>query len=139
MIFGEAAENSTRAACAPLLLRFFRPSVPQRDRTVPDSFLRRRIWVEREIAEALKLIAFFWTRIRNCGFAFCVRYFQRIRIYERFEIACRTCRAGAFGGGGIRLGNSEESIIQSDFRVNCVRRTHPMNRPFDFPARSQPT
>src|SRR5918996_927841 len=57
----------------PSCLRSFRrfcPRISQRGRTVPDLFLRRRIWVEREIAKTLKLIAFFWTCIRQCGFAF---------------------------------------------------------------------
>ena len=101
-----------------------RPRISQRDSAVPHLLFRRRIWVEREIAEALKLIAFFWLRIRKRGFAFCVRYFQRIRIYERLEIA-----------SGIRLWNGEEPIIQSDFRINCVRCARPMNRPFDFAGR----
>ena len=135
MIFGEAAENNTRAAYFALLFRFFRPRVSQRDSTVPNLFLRRRIRIEREIAKALKLIAFFGTRIRKCAFAFCVRYFERIRIDECFEIALRPGRAGAVGGGGIRLGNGEKPIILTDFCINCVRRAHPMDRSFDFPAR----
>src|SRR5258708_2194239 len=115
------------------------PSVSQRNRAVPHLLLRRRIRVEREIAEALKLIAFVRTRTRKYGFASCVRYFQRIRIYEGFEIARRPGLAGAFGGDGIRLGNSEKPVIQSDFRIDCMRRAHPMNRPFDFAARSRTT
>src|SRR5262249_13614080 len=98
-----------------------------------------RIWVERKVAQALKLITFFWTRICKCGFAFCVRYFERIRIHERLEITLRPRRAGAFGGGGIWLRNSEKPIIQADFRINCVCHAHPMNRSFNFPARSWPT
>ena len=123
IIFGEA-ENSTRSACAPLLLRFLRPRVSQGHNAVPHLLFRRRTWVEREIAEALKLIAFFRTRICKCGFAFCVRYFERIRIYEQLEIAA-----------GIRLGRSEEPIIQTDFRVNGVRGADPMDLALDLPTK----
>src|SRR5690348_7719171 len=97
-----------------LFCRRLRPGVAKRRRTVPDLFLRSRIWVEREIAEPLKLIAFFRTRIRKCGFAFCVRYFERTRIYERFEIALR-----------IWFRCSEKPIIQPDFRIDCVGRAYP--------------
>jgi len=75
MIFGEAAENSTRAACAPLLLRRFCQvslNVTVRFHILP---CRCRSWIERDIAEALQLIAFFRARIRKCGFAFCIHYF----------------------------------------------------------------
>ena len=75
--------------------------------TVPDLSFARRIRVQREIAEALELIALFRTRISKRGFAFCIRYFQRFRIYEGFEIAA-----------GIRLRNSEKPIIQTDFRID---------------------
>src|SRR5262249_1010904 len=58
----------------------FRPGISQRGSTVPNLFVGCRIRIHHEIAEALKLIAFFWKRIRKRVFALCVRYFQRIRI-----------------------------------------------------------
>ena len=55
-----------------------------------------------------------------------------MRIDKRFEIAARACRAGASSGGGIGLGNGKEPIIQSDFRVDGVRRAYPVDRAFDL-------
>src|ERR1700724_2102388 len=104
-----------------LLLSFFRPRIFQRDRAVPHLFLRHGIGVEREISKPLKLIPFFRTRVRELGLAFRRHHFERMRIYERFEIA-----------GSVGFGNSEQPIIQSDFRISPVRGADPVYRPFDF-------
>ena len=98
-----------------------RPSILQRDRPVPHLLLSRGIRIERKIAETLELIALLRPRARKRRLAFRGYYFERVRIDERFEIAARACRAGASSGGGIGLGNSEEPIIQSDFRIDGVR------------------
>src|SRR5712671_1314105 len=72
-----------------LFLRLFRPRVPQRDRAIPHLFFTCGIRIEREVAEALELIALFGARVRQRGFAFRVRHLQRIGINERFEITAR--------------------------------------------------
>jgi hypothetical protein len=61
---GSMPDDASNMLALPLSLRFLRPSVSQCNRTVPHLLFRCRIWIQREIAEALKLIAFFQTRIR---------------------------------------------------------------------------
>src|SRR5438034_5563372 len=75
------------AGSGALPFRFFGPGVPQRNRAIPDLFLRSRIRIEREIPETLELVALFGTRACKRGFAFCGNHLERIWINERFEIA----------------------------------------------------
>src|SRR6266536_2360464 len=72
-----------------LFLRLFRPRVPQRDRAIPHLFFTCGIRIEREVAEALELIALIGTRVRQRRLTFRVHHFQRMGINECFEITCR--------------------------------------------------
>src|SRR6478672_9211623 len=73
--------NARQALRLPSSLRLFRrfcPGVPQRNRAVPGLFLARAVGIEREVAEALELIAFFGARAGKRRLAFRIHNFQRI-------------------------------------------------------------
>src|SRR5262245_48903349 len=107
-------------------LRIFRPRIPQRDRPVPHLFFKRGIWIERKIAEPLKLIALFSTGVHELWFAFCIRNFQRVGIDERFKIT-----------GSIGFGDGEQAVIQSNLCIDRLSRADPMNSPFYFATSSR--
>src|SRR6266403_2157092 len=117
----DPSSSARRRMTRELFLRLFRPRVPQRDRAIPYLFFTCGIRIEREVAEALELIALVGARVRKRWFAFRVRHFQRIGINERFEITAR-----------VGLGNSKQPVVQPNVRVNRMDSAYPVNGSFHF-------
>ena len=60
-----APQLSRRLLCAEWFLCFLRPRVFERDRPVESEALRRTVFVQGEVAEALKLILGFASRVAS--------------------------------------------------------------------------
>ena len=104
-----------------LLLGDLAPRVAEGDRAVKDGLLGRRILIEREVADSFELETIFEMSVREGRFE--LRAFDNLQRF-RIEIILVIARIVRIIG----IFDAEETIVESDFRVERRRGVDPVNR-----------